>query len=88
MCPVSGGREHAALVFDRTLALEVTGSWQGASGQADIRMMQELEYDRTLGCVRSHATGRVRSRSVPYCKRPDAEGPVSGQLKLLRSVRR
>ena len=32
---VSGGREHAASVFDRTLALEVTERWQGASGQAD-----------------------------------------------------
>ena len=26
-----------ASVFDRTLALEVTGRWQGASGQANVR---------------------------------------------------
>ena len=26
-----------ASVFDRTLALEVTGCWQGVSGQANVR---------------------------------------------------
>ena len=26
-----------ASVFDQTLALKVTGRWQGASGQADVR---------------------------------------------------
>ena len=35
--PVSGGQEHVASVFNQTLALEVTGRWQGASGQANIR---------------------------------------------------
>ena len=32
-CPVSGSSKRAVSVFDRTLALKVTGRWQGASGQ-------------------------------------------------------
>ena len=31
--PVSSNSERAVSVFDRTLALKVTGHWQGASGQ-------------------------------------------------------
>ena len=32
-CPISGNSERAVSVFDRTLALKVTGRWQGAFGQ-------------------------------------------------------
>ena len=31
--PVSSSNERVVSVFDRTLALKVTGRWQGASGQ-------------------------------------------------------
>ena len=31
--PVSSSSERVVSVFDRTLALKVTGRWQGASGQ-------------------------------------------------------
>ena len=37
-----------ASVFDRTLALKVTGRWQGASSQANVGDTKMVEKDRTL----------------------------------------
>ena len=62
------------ITTDQTLALKVTGRWR----QCLVLLSDEavsLESDRTLGL---RPTRRVRSGSVPYCKRSDAEGPASG----------
>ena len=48
-----------ASIFKRTLALKVTGRWQGASGQADVGDAEKVEKDRTL-MLRPIRTNRTR----------------------------